>query len=53
MDLFQIDRALKNIFEYLSTVNAYVDNQAPWSLKKTNKEPHSWPVFVSKKCLIY
>ncbi len=36
MNNFQIDRALKNIFEYLSEVNAYVDNQAPWSLKKTD-----------------
>ena len=38
MEHFQIDRALKNIFEYLSEVNAYVDNQAPWSLKKTDTE---------------
>ncbi len=36
MNNFQIDRALKNIFDYLSEVNAYVDNQAPWTLKKTN-----------------
>jgi len=36
MEDFQIDRALKNIFEYLSQVNAYVDEQAPWSLKKTD-----------------
>ena len=34
MESFQIDRALKNIFEYLSEVNAYVDEQAPWALKK-------------------
>ena len=27
---------VRNIFEFLSLVNAYVDNQAPWSLKKTN-----------------
>jgi len=38
MKSFQIDRALKNIFAYLSEVNAYVDTQAPWSLKKTNPE---------------
>ena len=36
MESFQIDRALKNIFEYLSEVNAYVDEQAPWALKKTH-----------------
>ena len=34
MESFQIDRALKNIFEFLSEVNAYVDEQAPWALKK-------------------
>ena len=34
MENFQIDKALKNIFEYLSAVNAYVDEQAPWALKK-------------------
>ena len=34
MESFQIDKALKNIFEYLSEVNAYVDEQAPWALKK-------------------
>ena len=36
MESFQIDKALKNIFEYLSEVNAYVDEQAPWALKKTD-----------------
>ena len=36
MESFQIDKALKNIFEYLSEVNAYVDEQAPWTLKKTD-----------------
>ena len=36
MEIFQIDKALKNIFEYLSEVNAYVDEQAPWALKKTD-----------------
>ena len=35
MESFQIDKALKNIFDYLSEVNAYVDEQAPWALKKT------------------
>jgi len=38
MNAFQIDRALKHIFDYLSEVNSYVDNQAPWALKKTNIE---------------
>ena len=38
MNSFQIDKALKNIFDYLSEVNAYVDSQAPWSLKKTDNQ---------------
>jgi methionyl-tRNA synthetase len=38
MEVFLIDKALKNIFEFLSEVNAYVDEQAPWSLKKINSD---------------
>ena len=38
MNSFQIDKALKNIFDYLSEVNAYVDSQAPWSLKNTDNQ---------------
>ena len=38
MNSFKIDRALKNIFDYLSEVNSYVDTQAPWSLKNTDYE---------------
>ena len=38
MNSYQIDRALKNIFDYLSEVNSYVDTQAPWSLKNTDYE---------------
>ena len=38
MNSFQIDKALKNIFDYLSEVNVYVDSQAPWSLKKTDNQ---------------
>ncbi len=33
----QIDRAIKSVMELISASNSYVDNQAPWSLKKTNK----------------
>ena len=36
MNSFQIDKALKNVFDYLSEVNFYVDNQAPWSLKNSD-----------------
>jgi len=38
MQAFQIDRALKSIFELLSETNSYVDKQAPWSLKNTDFE---------------
>ncbi len=33
----QIDRAIKSILELISAGNVYVDTQAPWTLKKTNK----------------
>ncbi len=33
----QIDRAIKSVLELISACNAYVDTQAPWTLKKTNK----------------
>ena len=36
MSIYQIDRALKSIFEILTETNVYVDTQAPWSLKKTD-----------------
>ena len=36
MNSYLIDKAIKNIFEFLSLVNTYVDNQAPWSLKNTD-----------------
>ena len=36
MNTFQIDKALKSIFDLLSKTNAYVDTQAPWNLKKTD-----------------
>ena len=36
MNLFHIDKALKNIFELLTETNIYIDSQAPWSLKKSD-----------------
>ena len=36
MNSYSIDKALKNIFEFLSLVNTFVDTQAPWSLKNTD-----------------
>jgi len=38
MKSFQIDKALKNVFEYLSEINAYVDSEAPWSLKNIDNQ---------------
>ncbi len=32
----QIDKGIKSVIELLSLTNSYVDNQAPWTLKKTN-----------------
>ena len=56
MNAYQIDRALKNIFEYLSEVNAYVDIQAPWSLKKLDQHRMNAVLyivtFVTIKCSI-
>ena len=33
----QIDRAIKSVLELISASKVYVDTQAPWALKKTNK----------------
>ncbi len=38
MSNLEIDKALKEVFELISETNVYIDNQAPWSLKKTNIE---------------
>ena len=32
----KIDKGIKSTIELLSLINAYVDNQAPWALKKTD-----------------
>ena len=32
----KIDKGIKSTIELLSLINAYVDNQAPWTLKKTD-----------------
>jgi len=32
----QIDKAIKSVLELISSGNAYVDAQAPWTLKKSN-----------------
>ena len=42
----QIDKAIKEIMDLLSQCNAYVDEQAPWSLKKTNPERMKTVLYV-------
>ena len=37
MDSYQIDKSLKKIFELISLSNSYIDYQAPWNLRKTDK----------------
>ena len=34
----EIDKALKETFKLISEINVYIDNQAPWSLKKTDNQ---------------
>ena len=33
----EIDKALKETFSLISEINVYIDKQAPWALKKTDK----------------
>ncbi len=48
----QIDKSIKSIMEILSLTNSYVDDQAPWSLKKTNKERMEVVLFVTVNIII-
>tara|TARA_Y100000768_G_C23929247_1_gene659199 strand:- start:706 stop:1407 length:702 start_codon:yes stop_codon:yes gene_type:complete len=48
----QIDRAIKSVLELLSSTNAYVDIQAPWSLKKTNKNRMEEVLYVVTNIII-
>ena len=52
MDNFQIDKAIKSIMELLSITNAYVDSQAPWSLKKTNPDRMNVVLFIIANIII-
>ncbi len=47
MESQQIDKALKSIFEILSKTNSYVDEQAPWELKKTNANRMNDVLFIT------
>ncbi len=48
----QIDRAIKSVLELISAGNAYVDIQAPWSLKKTNKNRMEEVLFIITNIII-
>ncbi len=43
----KIDKAIKCVFELLSETNAYIDTEAPWNLKKTNKDRMNNVLFLS------
>ncbi len=48
----QIDRAIKSVLELISASNAYVDFQAPWSLKKTNRIRMEEVLFIVTNIII-
>ena len=43
----QIDKGLKTIFEIMSETNAYIDNQAPWKLIKTDVQRMNVVLFTA------
>ena len=52
MDNQKIDKAIKSTMELLSLTNAYVDDQAPWSLRKNNPERMKVTLFVVVNIII-
>jgi methionyl-tRNA synthetase len=52
MNSYLIDKALKNIFEFLSLVNTYVDKQAPWSLNKSDPDRMEDVLYVTTVLII-
>ena len=52
MKNFQIDKAIKSVMELLSNTNAYVDSQAPWSLRKTNPERMNLVLYIISNIII-
>ena len=43
----KIDKSIKCVFELLSETNAYIDTEAPWNLKKTNKDRMNDVLFLT------
>ena len=47
MEKQQIDKAIKTVFELISETNSYIDNQAPWLLKKNNIKRMNTVLFIA------
>ena len=43
----KIDKSIKCVFELLSETNAYIDTEAPWNLKNTNKDRMNDVLFLT------
>ena len=43
----KIDKSIKCVFELLSETNSYIDTEAPWNLKKTNKDRMNDVLFLT------
>ena len=43
----KIDKSIKCVFELLSETNVYIDTEAPWNLKKTNKDRMNDVLFLT------
>ena len=52
MNIQQIDKSIKSIMELLSLANAYVDEQAPWILKKNDPERMKTVLFITANIII-
>ncbi len=48
----QIDRGIKSVLELLSFANVYVDTQAPWLLKKTDKSRMEEVLYIVSNIII-
>ena len=48
----QIDKAIKSILELISATNSYIDSEAPWSLKKSNKTRMEEVLYIASNIII-
>ena len=48
----QIDKAIKCILELISATNSYIDSEAPWSLKKSNKTRMEEVLYIASNIII-